>query len=94
MFWIPPKPSNTFYISYIFGTSDHFGHFRDYSRLLGKRRLSRCMSHILFFLVSEPKIIHNELYFLSLREKVYSVCQENEHVSASDKEKKEKKENS
>jgi hypothetical protein len=52
------------------------------------------MSPILFFLVSEPKVIHNELYLLSLREKVYSVCQENEHVSASDKEKKEKKENS
>ena len=29
--------------------------------------------------------LHNELYLLSLREKVYSVCNVNEHVSTSDK---------
>ena len=32
--------------------------------------------------------LHNELYLLSLREKVYSVCKVNEHVSASNKEQK------
>ena len=37
--------------------------------------------------------IHNELYLLSLREKVYSVCNVNEHVSASDKEQKKRKRN-
>ena len=31
-------------------------------------------------------LLHNELYLLSSREKVYSVCKVNEHVSASDKE--------
>jgi hypothetical protein len=36
-------------------------------------------------------LLHNELYLLSLREKVYSVCQVNEHVSASYKEKKRKR---
>ena len=35
--------------------------------------------------------LHNELYLLSLREKVYSVCNVNEHVSASDKEQKKRK---
>ena len=35
--------------------------------------------------------LHNELYLLSLREKVYSVCNVNEHVSASDKEQKKSK---
>ena len=32
--------------------------------------------------------LHNELYLLSLREKVHSVCNVNEHVSVSDKEQK------
>jgi hypothetical protein len=36
-------------------------------------------------------LLHNELYLLSLREKVYSLCQVNEHVSASDKEQKKRK---
>jgi hypothetical protein len=36
-------------------------------------------------------LLHNELYLLSQREKVYSVCQVNEHVSASDKEQKKRK---
>ena len=35
--------------------------------------------------------LHNELYLSSLREKVYSVCNVNEHVSASDKEQKKRK---
>jgi hypothetical protein len=36
-------------------------------------------------------LLHNELYLLSLREKVYSMCQVNEHVSALDKEQKKRK---
>jgi hypothetical protein len=35
--------------------------------------------------------LHNELYLLSLREKVYSMCKVNTHVSASDKEQKKRK---
>ena len=35
--------------------------------------------------------LHNELYLLSLREKVYSVCNANEHVFTSNKEQKKKK---
>jgi hypothetical protein len=38
-------------------------------------------------------LLHNKIYLLSLHEKVYSRCQVDEHVSASDKEQK-KKENS
>jgi hypothetical protein len=36
-------------------------------------------------------LLHNELYLLSQREKLYSVCQVNEHVSVSDKEQKKRK---
>jgi hypothetical protein len=36
-------------------------------------------------------LLHNELYLLSQREKVYSVCQVNEHVYVSDKEQKKRK---
>jgi hypothetical protein len=35
--------------------------------------------------------LHNELYLLSLREKVYSMCKVNGHVSALDKEQKKRK---
>ena len=35
--------------------------------------------------------LHNELYLLSFREKVYYVCNVNEHVSASNKEQKKRK---
>ena len=36
-------------------------------------------------------LLHDELYLLSLREKVYSVCNVKEHVSASNKEQKKRK---
>jgi hypothetical protein len=36
-------------------------------------------------------LLHNELYLLSLCEKVYSLCQVNEHVSVLDKEQKKRK---
>ena len=36
-------------------------------------------------------LLHDELYLLSLREKVHSVCNVNEHVSASNKEQKKRK---
>ena len=36
-------------------------------------------------------LLHNELYLLSLLEKVYSVCNVNEHVSASNKEQNKRK---
>jgi hypothetical protein len=36
-------------------------------------------------------LLHSKLYLLSLREKVYSVCQVNKHVFASDKEQKKRK---
>jgi hypothetical protein len=38
-------------------------------------------------------LLHKELYLLSLREKVYFVCQVNEHVFVSDKEQKKRKRN-
>jgi hypothetical protein len=37
-------------------------------------------------------LLHSKLYLLSLREKVYYVCQVNKHVFASDKEQKKKRE--
>jgi hypothetical protein len=37
-------------------------------------------------------LLHNELYLLSLREKVHSVCNVNKQTSLSNKEKKKKKE--
>jgi hypothetical protein len=36
-------------------------------------------------------LFHNELYLLSLHKKVYSVCNVNEHVSASDTEQRKRK---
>jgi hypothetical protein len=36
-------------------------------------------------------LLHNELYLLSLCEKLYSLCQVNEHVSALDKDQKKRK---
>ena len=35
--------------------------------------------------------LHNELYILSLHEKLFSVCNVNEHISASNKEQKKRK---